>query len=229
MHSILDNPVWHALTSGNQSLAHGSGPVRYFWNDVSPFVGLRTNSADQLNTLHEKIPFDSPVAIVSPTEISWPRQWAVIDAVSVSQMVCLSAPKAVRIETPVVSLGLPDIPQMLALNKLTKPGPFAQNTIQFGHYEGIYDGNRLIAMAGQRMNPKPYAEISAVCTHPDFLGRGLATLLMWRQIHRIQAAGEIPFLHVRADNERAIQVYAGLGFEKRKEILIYFVKKDSAT
>lgn len=225
MHHILDNPAWYALMSGNRLLAHGSGPVRYFWNDVSPFAGLRTNSVEEFRALHETIPFDSPMAVVSPTEIPWPQKWAVIETVTVSQMVCLRTPKAARGGEQVVSLGVPDIPQMMALTKLTRPGPFEQKTLLFGHYEGVYHGDQLIAMTGQRMNPKPYAEISAVCTHPDFLGRGLATLLMSRQIHRMQSAGETPFLHVRADNERAIKVYTELGFEKRREILIYFVRK----
>lgn len=229
MHHILDNPAWHALTSGNQLLAHGNGPVRYFWNDVSPFAGLRTNSVEELKALYEAIPFDSPMAVLSPSELSWPQQWTIIETVLVSQMVCPNIPKAVLEQQPVRPLGTSDIPQILALTKLTKPGPFEQNTLLFGHYEGVYHGTQLIAMAGQRMNPKPYAEISAVCTHPDFLGRGLATLLMWRQIQRIRSAGEIPFLHVRADNVRAIKVYGELGFEKRKEILIYFVKKYNPT
>lgn len=225
MHPILDNPAWHALTSGNQSLAHGEGPVRYFWNDVSPFAGLRTNSVDELRALHDMLPFSGVVAVVSPTELNWPGPWTVLGAVAVWQMVCTQSLKTFKAPVKVVALGAPDIPQMLALTKLTKPGPFEQNTLQFGYYEGVYHGDRLVAMAGQRMNPQPYAEISAVCTHPDFLGRGLATSLMRRQIHRIQLAREIPFLHVKADNARAIKVYTELGFVKRKEILIYFVEK----
>jgi len=225
MHHILDNPAWHALTSGNQLLAHGSGPVRYFWNDVSPFAGLRKNSVAQFRALHEMIPFETPIAIVSATEITWSPQWTDVQSVAVWQMVCTRVPDMPTGQAMVVPLGLPDIPQMLALTRLTKPGPFEQNTLQLGYYEGIYHGDQLIAMAGQRLNPRPYAEISAVCTHPDFLGGGLARLLLWRQTHRIQSMGEIPFLHVKAGNARAIKVYTDLGFEKRKEILIYFARK----
>ena len=228
MNHKLDNPAWQALISGNQSLAHGEGDIRYFWNDVSPFVGLRTNSVDEFAVLHASIPFNSPMAIVSPTTIDWSAEWRVVHAVTVWQMVCERPINVVAHPGTVVSLGASDIPEMLKLTRLTKPGPFEQNTIQFGHYEGIYQGDQLVAMAGQRMNPKPYAEVSAVCTHPDFLGRGLARLLMSRQIHRIQLAGEIPFLHVRADNARAINVYRNLGFEKRSELLIYFIQKSSS-
>lgn len=227
MNHLLDNPAWHALTSGNQRLAHGEGTIRYFWNDVSPFVGLSNCSVDQLETLYQLIPFTSPIAVVSPTAIDWPEQWTVLNTVTVSQMVCLHTLKVVTGSATVVPLAKQDVPQMLALTKLTRPGPFEQNTLQFGHYEGVYRGNQLIAMAGQRMNPKPYAEISAVCTHPDFLGGGLAKLLMMRQVRRIQLAGEIPFLHVRSDNTRAIHIYSKLGFEKRRELLIYFIEKNT--
>jgi predicted GNAT family acetyltransferase len=104
---------------------------------------------------------------------------------------------------------------MLSLTKLTNPGPFAERTIDFGHYRGIFENNELAAMAGQRLHAFNYAEISAVCTHPDHTGKGYARQLLIYQINRIIAAGEIPYLHVRSDNDRAIRVYEGLGFVTR--------------
>jgi predicted GNAT family acetyltransferase len=80
-------------------------------------------------------------------------------------------------------------------------------------------------MAGQRLNPAPYAEISAVCTHPDYLGRGYAGKLLLNQAKRIKAASEIPFLHVKSENERAIKVYEKLGFVTRKEMSFYVLRK----
>lgn len=228
MTHILDNPAWHALISGNRSLAHGSGPVRYFGDDVSPFAGLEENSIEQFNVLSRHITVDRPLAIVSPTANAVPAPWTIIQQIAVWQMIYTGTPNKLQLLTPIVQLGSADVPEMLKLTKLTNPGPFEQNTLRFGHYEGIYEGDQLIAMAGQRMNPMPYAEISAVCTHPDFLGRGLATQLLIRQIHRIKAAGEIPFLHVKSENLRAIDVYRKLGFEKRKEVVIYIVQKNSS-
>lgn len=222
---ILDNPAWHALNSGNRSLAHGHGAVRYFWTDVSPFVGLKDNTMEQFDEMHRLIPFEGPFAVASLSEMVLPAQWKLLQAVPVWQMVCLGTPETSRPAANIKSLGESDVPEMLRLTKLTNPGPFEQHTIRFGHYEGVYANDRLVAMAGQRMHPKPYAEISAVCTHPDFLGRGLATQLMARQIQRIKALGEIPFLHVKSENSRAIKVYTALGFEKRKEMIIYIIKK----
>ena len=114
---------------------------------------------------------------------------------------------------------------MLSLTKLTNPGPFLERTIEFGHYRGIFDGEELVAMAGQRMHSFNYAEISAVCTHPDYLGRGYARQLLLNQAQRIQAEGNIPYLHVLSTNERALKVYTGLGFVTRKEMYFYVLQK----
>ena len=80
-------------------------------------------------------------------------------------------------------------------------------------------------MAGQRLHAGPYAEISAVCTHPDYLGRGYATRLLHSQVQRMRAAGNTPFLHVRTDNATAVKVYEALGFEVREELSIYLISK----
>jgi predicted GNAT family acetyltransferase len=129
-------------------------------------------------------------------------------------------------QTELVTLTDEHIPQMLALTALTNPGPFAERTIDFGHYQGIFDGDKLVAMAGQRLHPGNYAEISAVCTHPDYLGRGYARQLLLQQVQRIKANDETPFLHVRDDNERAINVYKSLGFETRTAIYFYVLTKN---
>ena len=114
---------------------------------------------------------------------------------------------------------------MLALTKLTNPGPFASRTIDFGHYYGVFDGGKLVAMAGQRMHIEDYTEISAVCTHPDYLGRGYAKQLLLGQIHRMRAAGNIPILHVRKNNERAVKVYESIGFTPRTTIHFNILQK----
>jgi predicted GNAT family acetyltransferase len=62
-------------------------------------------------------------------------------------------------------------------------------------------------MIGQRLHIQNFTEVSAVCTHPDFLGKGYAAALVQHQMNLILKDGQIPFLHVRADNERAIAVY----------------------
>jgi predicted GNAT family acetyltransferase len=128
----------------------------------------------------------------------------------------------------IVDLTNEHIPAMLSLTKLTNPGPFLERTIEFGHYRGIFDGEELVAMAGQRIHAFNYAEISAVCTHPDYLGKGYARQLLLNQAQRMQAEGNIPYLHVLTTNERAIKVYEGIGFTIRKEMYFYVLQKNQA-
>ena len=109
-----------------------------------------------------------------------------------------------------------DLPQVLALVELTKPGPFAPRTVDLGGYVGVFDGDRLVAMAGERMRLPGYAEVSAVCTHPDARGRGLAAIVTRHVAAAIQERGETPFLHVATTNDGARRVYERLGFETRR-------------
>jgi predicted GNAT family acetyltransferase len=117
----------------------------------------------------------------------------------------------------IVELGVGDSPEMLELTALTKPGPFGPRTHELGYYVGIRDGGKLVAMAGERMKVPGHTEVSAVCTHPDHLGKGYAAALMKEVMRSIRERAEIPFLHVRSDNSRAIAIYERLGFSKRWE------------
>ena len=123
------------------------------------------------------------------------------------------------------TLGAADSPEMVALAQLTKPGPFGPRTYELGTYLGIRNGEdtssgTLVAMAGERLRVPGFTEISAVCTHPSRLGHGYAALLMTELMRRIVARGEQPFLHVRADNTRAVELYRRLGFKER--VLWYY-------
>jgi ribosomal protein S18 acetylase RimI-like enzyme len=225
MDHILDNPAWNALSSGNKDLANGNDIAKYFSKEVSPFIGISEPTKSNFDVLYETIPFDGSFGFISPVEIDFPLPWKVVRCMKVLQMVFEAPLKQAPAEEGIVALNETHIPQMLALTKLTNPGPFNDRTIEFGHYRGIFDGDRLVAMAGQRMHPYNYAEISAVCTHPDHLGKGYARKLLLNQVDRIQKASEIPFLHVLADNTRAISVYHDLGFKTRKEISICIIQK----
>jgi predicted GNAT family acetyltransferase len=115
-----------------------------------------------------------------------------------------------------VPLGTADVPEMIALTKLTEPGPFNSRTHELGTYLGIRSEGKLVAMAGERMRVPGCTEVSAVCTHPDHTGRGYAKSLMLEIMRRIRSRGETPFLHVRADNVPAIELYRKIGFRERR-------------
>jgi predicted GNAT family acetyltransferase len=124
------------------------------------------------------------------------------------------------------SLTLADVPAMLDLAKLTEPGPFGRRTIELGNFLGVFESGRLMAMAGQRLHLPGFAEVSAVCTHPDARGRGYARALMSEVMAAILGRGETPFLHVFADNYPAIRVYEGLGFARRRNLHLAVLKSD---
>jgi predicted GNAT family acetyltransferase len=225
MQHVLDNPAWNALISGNSKLSNGNETVKYFDKEVSPFVGFKHNADSDFEILYDILPHSGPVGFVGAVERQLPKQWELIQYIKCAQMIFHDTAAPANVNEKLVLLTQEHVPQMLALTKLTNPGPFALRTIEFGHYYGIFDGDQLIAMAGQRMNPSPYAEISAVCTHPDYLGKGYAKQLLLFHINRIIAAGNTPMLHVRHDNERAIKVYESVGFAIRRELHFYIMKK----
>ena len=115
-----------------------------------------------------------------------------------------------------VVLTVDDVPEMLALVGRTKPGPFLPRTIDMGTYLGIRRHGHLVAMAGERLHPPRWTEISAVCTDPAFRGEGLATRLVRAVAHGIRERGERPLMHAAAANERAIGLYLHLGFRLRR-------------
>jgi len=222
----LDNPAWSALISGNNNLANGNDEVKYFDEEVSLFAGLKENSPKNFQLLYEQTPHKGPVGFVSTEEIEIPKPWKVVQFAKALQMVHDGQPEPIAENIELKPLTIEHVPEMLALTQLTVPGPFTPRTIEFGHYYGVFDGDKLVAMTGQRLHVFEYAEISAVCTHPDYLGRGYARQLLLFHLNRIRAASNIPFLHVRAGNTRAIEVYKHVGFSTRREIYFYYLQKN---
>lgn len=147
-----------------------------------------------------------------------PASFKIINKLVILQLVAENPKPLATIQEEIIALTTKDVPQMLELTKMTNPGPFAERTIEFSNYKGIFDGEQLVAMAGHRMHPGQYIEISAICTHPDHLGKGYGSALTLYHAHQILAKGNIPFLHVRQGNENAIRLYQKSGFVIRSEM-----------
>jgi ribosomal protein S18 acetylase RimI-like enzyme len=226
MENVLDNPAWNALISGNRQLSQGNAQVKYFDKEVSPFVAFEENTPDNFQRLYDQLPHNGPVLLVTTVETEIPDWWKVVRFIRGLQMVCDITIAHDKTAMELIPLTAEHAPQMAALAKLTNPGPFGIRTIEFGHYLGVFDGGKLAAMAGQRMHVFNYAEVSAVCTHPDHIGKGYARELLLAQVNRIKAASEIPFLHVRYDNHRAISLYERVGFVTRREVYFYAMVKN---
>lgn len=223
MDTLLVNPVYNALISGDQHLGFGEGKARSFYEEVSPFAGFEEGYSEGFKTLYELLPHGRRILYAIPAHIETPPGWKLLQHVGGIQMIFEGKPNFGKESVDFVPLTTQHVDQMLALTKLTNPGPFATRTIEFGRYFGIFETGRLVAMAGERMHVQHFTEVSAVCTHPEYLGRGYASALMRHQVHLILDSGQVPFLHVRADNTGAIKIYERLGFKFRRPMNFYFM------
>lgn len=243
--ALLNNPVFNALNTRDKPYSFGTEKVKYFDEAMSPFVGIEDGYEQGFDELREILPGKRYILYATPEHIDTPSGWKLIQKVQGVQMVYaiegpggqLAGPggkwggpgnelRGTGIEDPVRPIKLEEkhIPEMMELARLTVPGPFGPRTIDFGFYYGIFKEDKLVAMTGQRLHVEAYAEVSAVCTHPDHLGKGYASILVQHQLKLILDQGHIPFLHVREDNSRAINIYERLGFKIRTPMNFYFMK-----
>lgn len=218
---VLDNAVWAALTGPHARIAERVGRAARYPLDVCPFTAL-TDPADPgaWDDLAALVGPDTVTAVTGARTV--PDGWEIVESGQGVQLVDTGlraepAPEAVR-------LGLDDIPEILDLIALTKPGPFLPRTVELGTYLGIRHRGRLIAMAGERVHPPGWTEISAVCTHPAHRGRGLATRLVRAVAAGIRERGETPFLHTHASNTTAIRLYESIGFTLRRHTNFLLVR-----
>lgn len=225
MRHALDNPIWNALISGNNSLSLGTDAVKFFAHDVAPFIGMESYDEAHMLLLQKHAPAGRNLVIFSDQEVTFPGGLDVLEYIETYQMVYEMEKLPDIGAYELKDLSAVHVPQMLTLTALTKPGPFFLHTIDFGHYEGIFESDQLVAMAGYRLHPDNFVEISAVCTHPAAQGHGYAGALLASRIRHIKAYGGTPFLHVKTDNERAISRYLQTGFTTRKLIHIYLFSK----
>jgi ribosomal protein S18 acetylase RimI-like enzyme len=214
----LDNPIWFALTTEHRTLARSHGLARRYPPDVSPFAALHHPTSDAFADLRRLVSSGEHVALFTASPLDVPGDWQVDRSRWIEQMIC-EGPLAPPPVAP-LPLGTRDVPEMLELTAATEPGPFSAQTIQMGSYFGIRAGDgRLVAMAGERLQSTEFVEISAVCTRPEFRGRGYARDLTTFLAAQILAAGKIPFLHVKSENGAKV-VYQKIGFRLRAEIYL---------
>ena len=214
----LDRVIWNAFTSRQAHLALRDGGALRVDPDFGLFVATADHAPETLAALSRLVhAHPGEVGIVERFDPPPIPGTVVTRRAVLNQMVAetLDPPRPVDFE--ITPLGDADSPEMVALATLTAPGPFFSRTHQLGEFVGVKVDGQLVAMAGERLRPEGFTEVSAVCAHPDHRGKGYAAALMLRVAHKIVARGETPFLHSYDHNAGAIALYEALGFRFRCE------------
>jgi len=213
----LANPIWQAATTRQRHFAYGEGRARRYYSEVLPMAALEDHSPEAMAAL---------TALVLPGERVWlfeeipeldPRQWRETRRIGGCQMVCDALPSEVEPRNGPKSVmldPLTEAAEMNALKAIAFPGFFGMRTPEMGRYRGIRVDGELVAMAGERLAPPGYREVSAICTHPAHLGHGYAQRLTREATAAILADGDTAFLHVADGNGAAIHIYEQLGFRR---------------
>ena len=224
MNDLLDHITWHTLTGPHARFATGTDDARRYAPGFSPIVGFanaeRPNFAGLADYCEpgERFYCDGWSGVT-------PAGWRVESESTMLKMVWEGTIPANDEAPAAIRLGPEHVSQALALAAVTHPGPFGPRTIELGEYFGWFEGQDLVAMAGERMCAGALREISGVSTHPHFQGQGLARRLMSKLIRRQMQRNEIPFLHVMRENDRAHELYERMGFRDYRESVIRVVAR----
>jgi ribosomal protein S18 acetylase RimI-like enzyme len=225
--ALLDNPIFNSLATGHARFSVGGALARRYRPEIGPLSGMREVSPEAFAELATLVPAEDIAVLFLDRREDFPVGWEVVRDGTLVQMICTAIPSEPELAEPIEPLGRADFAEMVALAKLTEPGPFRDGTPTLGGLIGIRVGGRLAAMAGQRLSPTGFAEVSAVCTHPDFRGRGYARALVAAVVQNIFAAGLTPFLTSFEANLGAIRVYEQVGFRIRRRFELAVVKLSS--
>ena len=226
----LDNPFWSSLATRHRDIALRSGDIARYPAAYAPFLGLAHAGVDIRDAAPLVAPGESVYLLgVAPARV--PVGWTLEAFDDLAQMSCAS-PLDVPDGPDVLPLSDAHRADVLALTALVYPHYFRERTMELGRYFGVYlpdaDGHaQLAAMIGERLGTDMHTEMSAICTHPDFNGRGLARRLTALLTNDTLAQGRLPFLHVSHANTRAKQLYERIGYRLRRNIGFWSLKRDS--
>jgi ribosomal protein S18 acetylase RimI-like enzyme len=223
--SLFLNPVWHSLQGAHRHLARTEGGACRYLADVAPFAAIETPSAAAFAQLR---------ALLDPDESLWIVDYgaaapglAVVDALECVQMVLPGEVEVAASGRDVLPLTAAHAPEMVALTNVAFSGFFRPATYRMGSFFGVRVGGALLAMGGERLLLPGHPEMSAICTHPDHRGAGFATDVIRHLARFHRRAGLVSWLHVAATNRRAIDLYASLGFECVRSIMLHRITRSS--
>lgn len=219
----LDNPFWASLRSRHRGLALVAGDAARYPPEYAPFLGVPGSEEDVTDALDELVGHDETVLLLGVA----PRLgdgWRLQPLEILAQMTC-ETPASVAGGPGIIALDASHRADVLALTALVYPHYFRPRTMELGRYFGIYRDGRLAAMIGERLGDDTHTEMSAICTHPDFAGRGYASRLTAFLTRDTLARGRTPFLHVSHGNPHALALYQRLGYRVRREIPFWSLRR----
>jgi len=219
----LDNPFWSSLRTRHSALALRASGVARYPAEYAPFLGVEAADADVAEGL---------AALVAPGESVYvlgvvprvPEGWTLEAFRPLAQMAC-PAPLALPDGPGIVELDATHRADVLDLTALVYPHYFRERTMELGRYFGVYEDGRLAAMIGERLGDDLHQEMSAICTHPDFTGRGYAQRLTAMLTNDTFARGRQPYLHVSHENTRAKALYERMGYRLRRDIPFWSLRR----
>lgn len=225
MQDLLDNITWHTLAGPHSAHSAGTATVRRYAAGFSPIVGFADTQRPDLAALAPHCAPGEHFYCDSWTGAA-PPGWRIDTESTMFRMVWDGAVPEADEAPQAMRLGPEHAQQAFELAAATRPGPFGPRTTELGEYFGWFEGQTLVAMAGERMHAGTLREISGVCTQPVHQGRGLARRLMMKLIRRQMQRGETPFLHVMRSNENAHRLYERMGFRTWREVVVRVVTLD---
>jgi GNAT superfamily N-acetyltransferase len=216
---LLDNVIWHSLSGHHGKFSLGGDEARRYAPGFTPMAAFADNVRPNFAALARLCNPGDSVHVMGDA-MPLPPDWRLEFEAPLVKMLW-DAPMPATDEAPeAVRLGPEHAARALELALLTRPGPFGLRSVEMGEFHGLFEGDRLIAMAGERLHAGPWHEVSGVCTHPDFQGRGHARRLMAKVIRRQMQRNEQPILHVMSANTGARGFYERLGFRNYHESVI---------
>ena len=228
---LLDNPILNALLTDHRDHALMDGEARRYPPDIGPLAGVPDQSWSSYDALRTLAGPGGLIGLFLPDPAALPEGFTLFRWGILTQMVCRAPQPAGANERPLTAgstvrgLVSADVPAMLELAHLTEPGPFRERTIELGNFYGVFEGDRLLGMAGQRTRVPGFVEVSAVCTHPEARGRGYAGKLMRKVMRDIFAEHRTPYLHALANNP-AVRLYESLGFMERRTFHLVVIRNE---
>lgn len=214
--AYLPNPFYSALTTADAPFAVVHGLARRFQPDIIPFAAVSELGAEAYLDLVPLLTPGEEVYVTADAGVTIDPidGLVVISTLPGLQMRFNAAPPKDENGPDVVTLAGEDTEQMLALKARAFPGFFGPRAGELGSFFGIRDPENgcLVAMGGERLATPMDREVSAVCTDPEYVGRGYAARIVRAVIRHQARLGTGSLLHVTATNKRAISLYEHLGF-----------------